>query len=763
MTSFVDDNGNFLDYQGTDIALTKQAASFYGFKIKGDISIDFVLPNTAKNRDILNYYGPQQETIVTSNSFTMVRDGNTISRGYIVIKESSSKEIKVFYISGNTNWFPRMDFNIKDIIFEDRFTVLGSDIDGQKAATEGIVFPLVDWWARNERRATSYIKINTGSYPDEFPSLTELFPCIYLHTIVSQMAVYAGIKIGGDLMDDPIYKRIIITPSGPEIYVPETIVNRTYAQIQNGPFGSAGAGLYDYTLDPQLIRFNTLIDGSGQIDTTNYSYIANYTGTYKVDIDFWVNNTDNYAVEAYLNGALYTVMFNDAVNTRNKVGTAYINMVKGDVLQFYVNNTAAANYRLDYLTDNKYTNFSIKLHRLAGVAVTPNLGSYSPADTIAYVIPNAIVPDMKAKDLIKFLSVYFGAVVTYDEYSKTLSINILDNIQKENAADWSEYFRGYSVKFDQTKARKNFIQAEGGVEDEIKAYNAQSLLSYGGGVIDTDTDNVETSNVHSLPDNIGDPVERKDIYKIPFSGSWDVKNKSYSKAFWPYVKFYELEKLETTTYSGVTNSGGLSQFTCTFNDPIEIDHVFYIISNSGVYSGFAPLYSGAGGVTSPQLLIDYIANDGGTIVKYRASKVNGTPRMLLCNPGKSITEIGGVDVETFIGTNSVSTITTAPVCWFDKPVLGQTIDIQKDSLAIDSQYDYNISSSERYYNTVKKIYQNPIIEVTLSLPMSEFASFDFSRFVYLKTEDITGYFFVDKIDNYTGEDSLVKVTLLYVD
>lgn len=768
MTSFIDDNGNVLDYSGADFGLTKQAASWYDFKIKGDISVDFFVPNTAKNRDILGYYGINQisSPAFSKLPFSVIRDGNKISRGYIIIKESTRDSIKCFYVSGNTNWFKYFDFNIKDIEYEDRFTVLGSDIDGRKAATEGIVFPLVDWWGRNERRSTSYIKINTGSYPEEFPTHTELFPCIYLHTIVSQMAVYSGVKIAGDLVNDPIYKRIIITPSGPEIYVPDTIVKRSYAQIQNGPFGSAGLGVYDYTLDPQLIRFNTLIDGNGQVDTVNYAFTAIYTGTYRVDIDFWVNNVDTYNVDAYVNGVLYTSMFSQAVSTRNKVGTAYINMVKGDRLQFYVNNTAAANYRLDYLTDNKYTNFSIKLHRLAGVYVTPNLGSYSPADTIAYVIPNAVTPDMKATDLIKFLSVYFSCVATYDEYSKTLYLNKMSSRRREDAVDWSQYVNSVVTKWPQ-RATYNFIQTEEGTEDEIKSYNEQSLVTFGGGVITTDSEITNTQDIfREAADRDLTEEGTKELYRIPFSGAYEEKNKSYSKVFWPYIKFYELEKIESVAYSGVSASGpgaSLAQFTSTFNDPIESDHVFYIISTSGVYSGFASSYSSATVTTNPILFIDYIANDSGTIVKYKATRIQGPPRMLLCNPGKSITEIGGVDVETYLYSGvSVSTITTAPVCWFDKPVLGHTIDIQKDSLAIDSQHEYNQSISEKYMGDVKNIFKNGTAEVMMNLPIKDFLNFNF-EYVYLNTKDAKGYFFVQKIDNYKGPDVPVKVELLYVD
>ena len=55
MTSFVDDNGNYLDYSGEDFGITKQAATWFDFKIKGDVSVDFKIPFTAKNKKASRY------------------------------------------------------------------------------------------------------------------------------------------------------------------------------------------------------------------------------------------------------------------------------------------------------------------------------------------------------------------------------------------------------------------------------------------------------------------------------------------------------------------------------------------------------------------------------------------------------------------------------------------------------------------------------------------------------------------------------------
>lgn len=747
MTSFVNDDGEYLDYTGPDVGITKQVANFFDFKIKGDISSTLKIDNNSQNRKALGYYGAQQinSPAYSKVPFSMVRDGNIISRGFIVINDSDDRNISCFYISGNTNWFQSFQFNIKETDFDDRFTVLSSAIDGRKSATEGIIFPLVDWWAQGSRRSTSYLKINQAPSPEDGPIITDVHPCIFLHTIVSEVGKYSGVNIAGDLITDALYKKIIITPDGPDTFVPDVIVERSYARIQNGPFGSAGAGLYDYTLDPQLVRLNTVVEGQGQLDTSIYAFYAPYTGTYRVDVDFWVNNVDTYSFQAWLNGSLFAVLFNQAVSTRNQVGTAFINLVKGDRLQFYVNNTAAANYRLDYLTEQKYTNVSIKLEKLGSIAPNANLSSYVPSERAAYVIPNSIVPDMKAIDLIKFLAMYFSCVVTYDEYANTIYLNQIKNFRKEDAEDWSDYFVSASTNYKTGVARLNYIQTAEGTEKDIVAYNAQSLVKYGGGTIETDFDS----------------KEEKTVYEIPFSGSWDERNKSYSKVFMPYINFYDIEYGQSVAYSAVASAGGLARFTATFDEPIKDTDVFYVKSTSGLYSGFAMLSSATTTTTDPILFIDYISNDSGTITRCTASKVSGPNRMLICE-SRPIAEIGGVSVATYLISTLVSTITTVPVAWFDKPVLLLPIDSYHDSLAIDSTNKSN-TIAERYYGPIKKVFNNPKVDAEFNLPLAKFSSFEFTKFVRIETKDLTGYFLVQKIENYRDALTPVKTELLYAD
>ena len=49
------------------------------------------------------------------------------------------------------------------------------------------------------------------------------------------------------------------------------------------------------------------------------------------------------------------------------------------------------------------------------------------------------------------------------------------------------------------------------------------------------------------------------------------------------------------------------------------------------------------------------------------------------------------------------------------------------------------------------------------LPLSIFIGFTFDKFIYLKHKDFSGYFFVEKIENYKNGKTPVKVFLNMVD
>lgn len=247
MTSFVNDDGQEIII-GEDVTITKQVASFKNFKIKGDVSVSFRIPNTSDNRNALGYYGVLQidNPAFSRLPFNLSRSGNIINRGYIVIERDNGNDLEGYFISGNANWFRSFDFNCKDIR-NDSLTVLnnfaaiesswglssGSIVSDPR--TYGIAFPLIDVIFKGQRNTfktfgrsfNDISNIESGTPQDA----CDIFPAIYAHTLLSELGKIAGIKIEGTLTTDAFFKTLIITTESPDLIEPTTGLAINYAVL----------------------------------------------------------------------------------------------------------------------------------------------------------------------------------------------------------------------------------------------------------------------------------------------------------------------------------------------------------------------------------------------------------------------------------------------------------------------------------------------------------------------------------------------------
>lgn len=234
MISFINDDGGQIQLE-EDLLITKQVASFKSFKIKGDISVSFNVENNSVNRKTLGYYGFAQinSPVFSSTPFNLVKNGNILMRGLMVIEEDTGDTLSLYFISGNSDWFKALAFNCREIR-TDRFKAdwNRTSISASLNKTEGIVFPLVDWFYRGEK-ADRYLNLGTSSgfadsLNDIFP-VCDSFPCLFIHTLLGEIANHAGIKIEGDIFDDRFFKTLILTPDSCDVVDPETgsIINYT--------------------------------------------------------------------------------------------------------------------------------------------------------------------------------------------------------------------------------------------------------------------------------------------------------------------------------------------------------------------------------------------------------------------------------------------------------------------------------------------------------------------------------------------------------
>lgn len=743
MTFFINDNGEALDYDGDDVPISRQAVSFFEFKVKGDFSVSFKIPNTSSNRRKLGYYGPNQvnSPAQSKDSFTMVKDGNPISKGYIIIEGSDDDDIDAYFISGNASWFNSLKFNIRELNYDDYIVSMG-DYDANKHRTDGIIFPVVDWAFNGSKLGYAFCH-STGK-----DGIQEFFPCFYLHNLVNAICRNANIKITSSLFNDAVFKQIIITPDGPEMTWPDNDRARSLAYVKRSATTALTGAL-------QIVPFDSVIEqgSSPNYDAAAYRYTADRNMTLKITFQIYSSVSQSHQILGYKNG-VQDALFVDT--STYYFGFFYMNLAKGDYAEVWIDGAAGFN-----LLVGSSVRYEIPEEIPAAFTDGVRNTTVDPIVTaIPYVTPAAIVPDVQAVDIIKWMIFYFGCSASFDTDSQVLSIEPLIKFNKAQAQDWSEYITSFYTDWKTGVAQNNRIQMQDG--PEVESYNKQSLTRYGGGNIQTDFDS-ESEN---------------ELYEMPFAPSYDQPCKTSLGWFLPYVGFYTLEddlssavSFTTVTSSAVglfTNSQ--AQFDVSGNTFIKDFDIVRV--NSLNYSGYGVAYQTA----SNQIFIfgvDFTLTDTGTIIKQDVSSNSGACRILFCSPNKTVADLGGPNLwyamRAAVGTKVNFTSpayksSQAAVAWFDKPRILEAIDTERTSLAIDPVLgrDYNTTIGDKYYPALRTAFNNPKIKAKMLLPTSVFTAFDFLKYVYISTPQLNGYFFVNKIERYKDASTEADVELINV-
>lgn len=517
MTSFVNDNGDEIQYSGGDLLLTKQVASFRNFKIKGDVSVSFSIPNSSTNRSTLGYFGFQQvnSPVFSQTPFNMVKDGNTITRGYLIIESDNGDELSIFFVSGNANWFRAFDFSCKEIRnYRYRTYWTYFYVDLLKSADRGIIFPQIDWmYQRNKFDKYTFVAnvIDESTSAENPYPYTNIFPCLYVHTLVEELGKVANIKIDGTLINDKFYRSLIITPEGPEIY-------NDYGRASN----------FSAALD---------IDPSGRTPI-------------------------------------------------------------------------------------------IDIHNIA--------------------------PTMKALEIIRWLSFTFGCVPVFDEYTQTLTLNVIEKIKKEDSYDWSQYVQGYNIRYNQYQ--NNYIRMAEAPESEIQIYNNSNPDALFGEL------NIESQK---------DDGSSQDLYECPFAPVAD--NVGTTPLAWatPFIEFYQLEDSKQIPFTAVTSNGGKAEFACAF--PEDISQLFNdnvlvmrIQDEDNIYTGFHNITHAS--ATYVRSSCDFISDTTGSVYIQNVTPNEAGPRILVCIPNYPVANFMGVDSFNVL---RVGDITHVAYAYYHKPRYSQ--------------------------------------------------------------------------------------------
>jgi len=440
-----DDNGNEI-VLNTEVTVTKQVLSFFNFKIKGNFSTNFSIPNTSSTRRSLGYSGVNQSTRVafSAQRWNLLKDGNLLTRGFLVIQGDTRDSLDCFFASGNASWLSLLTGNLKDLKWSDYdqdFTY--TNLDSIKSNTTGMVFPLLDW-GYNFKKLTNEFQIqplyDSSASNEKF--YYDFYPCFYLKTIVKEIAKQKQIKVLGNIFQDPIFDKMVI----PLPYIDRRLEDPIFMTHNGGANQNIGAGATVSVTFTYQSNSDSLLDLSGnRILIDDRSRNIRLKTYFKFDAAF--------TGEVYIrkNGStISTYAFTVDTITRYEV----LSLLPGDYIEVQIKNNSGS---LRIISE-KYFGYEI-----CGSWYHPGLKILA-ADT---------VPNSNIINILKYITQAFNCIVDFDDFTQTITLNKIDSVLKENATNLTDSIIDYEVQWQNDFAKNNYVRTN--QTEDISAFNNGEL------------------------------------------------------------------------------------------------------------------------------------------------------------------------------------------------------------------------------------------------------------------------------------------------
>lgn len=718
-----DESGNTIRLPDS-LAIYKRTISFITWAIRGDFSTDFSLPNDSELRKVIGYISINQSSQVINKTMTLYNNGNMIAVGRLFVKTVGT-EVDLFFISGNSNWINRIVGSIRDMDFSDfDMSVNGPAVDALKGATDGIIFPVMDW-GYNFQKIGNYFRV--GHAPGGIGSkFVELYPVIYQRTIFERIFEQYNLHVDGSLMDDVLFNKMAITPDqipGEQYIAPlsSTVLMKIVDSNQ------------DVTPGTRLVSHNEAVVASGAsgsytFDSGNSSLTSVYefedsqiTGT--IGVRNFTGITQSMVIRIFKNGVeVYSVTesfsFGGTINTKS-YGPYTGPIAAGDVFQLYV--TPSATLRIANST------FS--------------LAQLNPTN---YLRVNTIIPDIAQFDFIKHVAQRFNCLIDFNEFSQTVTFTKLDSITPMDAIDLSDKIVSYKQIPSSGYGALNYVRMT--PAEELASLKSNNL-NYGDLVIESDGDGEQ--------DLFTTPL-RPALTDVNASTDWLITHA-------PLFKLTDAD--DFIEYSAVTNSSPEARFAITGASTLfnSANVIVRIESDGALYSGYGIIRIVL--TNSIELYgVDYLGADTGRIYKQTLSYPFAGSREVIVMPSTPINDFntgsaiyGTQNIRLVDGNSNTYPYASAAYAYFAKPMIGTDLDAMKAGANYGEVINADsLSFGSLYMQTLYKIVTGRRLECSMLLTEAEFNTLRLDRYYYLRTKDFSGYFLITDSSGYV--DSITPVT-----
>jgi hypothetical protein len=509
-------NGEYLDFND-DIEVESQVKLFEDIEsMQGDWSYSFQLSKTNNNLKILGLPFPDTvKSIYRSIPAEVIDDsGFKVYTGSLRV-DRISEVINCSFFSGNNDWFGLLSDPISALpLFKYDTDLTENNVTNSWQRDSGIVFPILDIGALVTR---SYNNLKTEDFT----------ACFYVKTLFNEIFGSKGIKLRGDLLKDSTYNMLTIasnSKSEEDIRSRSCYVNKTTSQTNISALTKIT--FQDETTFP-------FFDGS-QNNFVNSTYTADVKTRVDVELVLFADGVGGisiFQIEYYINGVYTGIAFSYSVNDTGGFLTKNISfeLNQFDYLEIYVEVTGLANVNI----------------RSGSIKITP---------TYVYrVFGSSSVPKWTQLEFVSNILRLFNVLPSYNSDSKTLTLDLFNKIKEKEEIDISDDIEvteeDYS-DFISSYAKSNVFKYQDGSDEDLQKYNVNNFIKYGSGTLEVSNDFIE----HTAT-----------IVESDFTSPITYLNGAFDMSM-DRINFVELEEVEETTVTSVSDSSGVPRFNISNAD-----------------------------------------------------------------------------------------------------------------------------------------------------------------------------------------------------
>lgn len=703
-------NGEYLDFNG-EIEVEKKIKLFEEISTSdGDVSFSFDIPRNPKNLKILTYplADVSSKQIYEGLACDIINFGNVLYSGMLRV-ESITDVISCSFISGNSNWFALITGNLLELDFSEFDEEFNSaNIIDSWARDSGVKYPIVDSGSLALRNTNTFV-------PEDF------VPFIYVKTVFKKIFNTHGIKIRGELMNDPIYNKLMMSANNKDA---SGITTRTtYA-------GKTSTQAITATEAPITFPVETDPYSDGSENLWNGS---RYTADVKMYVDISISFTTDYPSGIPANPFAFLYKNSDAL----------ISLPLGDDGAKSMSLTGVLLDAGDYIELTGDT-FSGTFDVTDGsIRITPSL--------VYFTYGEASLPAWTQQKFISNILRMFNVIPAYDHASKTVTFNLFEKIKDKTPIDISSYVKPVEVNFERfvgSYAKKNLLIYQQPDIEEIDNYNKQNQFKYGTGVIEVDNSFIEQEN---------DMIESD--FSVPFG--------YVSSAFGMHmerININDFRDIRNFDITQVNDDSGEAEIVVPTGHGIEAGDIV-LIEDSNVLSYNGRYVVSFSDATTIQCAgMGYISDADLKLTHQRIVRSSNSDVFLMIDSGPwDITDFSSIS--GFImqaGILPIPIIGTDPsFVFFDMIDTGKQVnDFFKSSLSFGRQ-GYQRPLIENYWRLFNSILNDPVSPTMEAyLPLSVFMNIDFLAPLQIKTVETSNLYYANRMTGYKGQKLPCEIELI---